>query len=137
MDEKSKPIKETVLAEHCAEVDKKAVRPKRLFDFRRQTFDTKLRTLGRCGITDVMVSPPLEPVSGTNWKPEGCHIQMWITLLEQVFPETIGYNVELLEVLLSEDMESEELRKKLEAEVQESVMGVWQTLICSSLPRDS
>ena len=117
MDETSKPIKETVLAEHCAEVDKQAVRPKRLFDFRRHTFDTKLRILGRCGITDVMCSPPLEPVSWTDWRPEGSHIQMWLSLLEMVFPETIGYNVGLLEVLLSEDMESEELRKKLEAEV--------------------
>ena len=117
MDETSKPIKETVLAEHCAEVDKQAVRPKRLFDFRRHTCDTKLRILGRCGITDVMCSPPLEPVSWTDWRPEGSHIQMWLALLEMVFPETIGYNVELLEVLLSEDMESEELRKKLEAEV--------------------
>ena len=65
----------------------------------------------------------MDPVSRTSWKPEGRHIQMWITSLEQVFPETICYNVELLEVLLSEDMESEELRKKLEAEVQQSVIG--------------
>ena len=114
---KSNPITETLLAEHCDEVDKKTVRPKLLFDFRRHTLDTKLRTLGRCGITDVVCSPPLEPVSGANWKPEGRHIHMWITLLEQVLGETIGYNAELLEVLLSEDMESEELRKKLEAEV--------------------
>ena len=123
MDEKSKPIKETVLAEHCAEVHKKKVRPRHLFDFRRQTYETKLRLLGRCGVTDVMCSPPLEPVSRTDWRPEGSHIQMWLSLLEMVFPETIVYNVELLEVLLSEDMESEERRKKLEAEVQQSVIG--------------
>ena len=33
----------------------------------------------------------------------------------------IGYDADLLEVLLSEDMENEEMRKKLEAEVQASV----------------
>ena len=48
-------------------------------------------------------------------------IQLCITLLEQAFPQVIGYNVELLEVLLSEDMECENLRKTFEAEVQESV----------------
>ena len=97
------------------------MRPRHLFDFRRQTYETKLRFLGRRGVTDVMCSPPLEPVSRTDWRPEGAHTQMWLSLLEMVFPETVGYNVELLEVLLSEDMESEELRKKLEAEVQQSV----------------
>ena len=44
-----------------------------------------------------------------------------MTLLEQVFPELSGYNVDLLEVLLSEDMEDQEVRQKLEAEVQASV----------------
>ena len=120
-DGNGKATKEVVLAEHCAEVDVKAKKPRPLFDFKRQSFEEKLRTLGRCGINDVIVSAPLEVVGGTCFKPEGCHIQMWITLLEQVFPELIGYNVELLEVLLSEDMESKELRKTLEAEVQESV----------------
>ena len=69
-----------------------------------------------------MTSPPVEPVSGTGWKPEGVHIQLWVSLLEMVFPETICYNVELLEILLSENMESQELREKLEAEVQQSVI---------------
>ena len=118
---KGKPTKEVVFAEHCAEVDVKAKKPRPLFDSKRQSFEKKLRILGRCGINDVMVSAPLEAVGGAHFKPEGCHIQMWITLLEQVFPEVIGYNVELLEVLLSEDMESMELKQKLEAEVLESV----------------
>ena len=46
---------------------------------------------------------------------------MWLTLIEQVFPETLAYNVDLLEVLLSEDMESKQVRKTLEADVQESL----------------
>ena len=81
-----------------------------------------MRLLGRCGVTDVMTGAPIEPVSGAGWRPEGMHIQMWLSLLEKIFPEIISYNVELLEVLLSEDVESQELRKKLEAEVQQSVL---------------
>ena len=96
-DAQGKVAKEVVLAEHCAEVDVKAKKPRPLFDFKRQSFEKKLRILGRCGINDVMVSAPLEAVGGTHFKPEGCHIQMWITLLEQVFPELIGYNADFLE----------------------------------------
>ena len=51
----------------------------------------------------------------------GCNIQMWITPFEQVSPDLIGYNVELLEVILSDDMETKEVRKTIEAEVQESL----------------
>ena len=51
-----------VLAEHCAEVDSKAKKPRALFDFRRQSNDRKLRMLGRSGMTDVLTSAPLEPV---------------------------------------------------------------------------
>ena len=120
-DVKGKATKEVVLAAHCAEVAVRAKKPRPLFDFKRQSFENKLRTLGRCGINEVIVSAPLGVVGGTHFKPEGCHVQMWIALLEQVFPELIGYNVELLEVLMPEDMESKELRKTLEAEVQESI----------------
>ena len=35
-----------------------------------------------------------------NFKPEWCNIQLWMTILEQVFPDMIGYNVEHLEVLM-------------------------------------
>ena len=66
-----KLTKEVVLAEHCAEVDVKAKKPRPLFDFKRQSFEKKLRILGRCGIIDVMVSAPLEPVVGAKFKPEG------------------------------------------------------------------
>ena len=96
-----------VLAEHCAQVDEQKKKPRALFDFKRQSFDKKLRLLGRCGITDVMTSAPLEPVKKKDWRPEGFHIQVWMTFLEEVFPQVIGYNVDLLEALLSEDMEDE------------------------------
>ena len=46
---------------------------------------------------------------------------MWLTLLEQAFPKKIAYNIQLLEILLSEDEESEQVRKTLEAEVKESL----------------
>ena len=95
-DDKGKATKEVVLAEHCAEVDVRAKKPRPLFDFKRQSFEKKLRILGRCGITDVMSCAPIEPVVGKNFQPEGFHIQLWMTLLEQVFPELIGYNVDFL-----------------------------------------
>ena len=128
-DGKMTPI--TVLAEHCAEVDSKAKKPRALFDFRRQSNDRKLRMLGRTGLTDVLTSAPLEPVVAKNFKPQGYHIQLWMTLLEQVFPDMISYNVEHLEHLLrlaekeddysDEAMRCKEIRKQLEAEIQESV----------------
>ena len=71
MQKKGKTTSEVVLAEHCAEVDVKAKKPRPLFDFKRQSFEKKLRILGRCGITDVMESAPLEPVVGKGWQPEG------------------------------------------------------------------
>ena len=46
---------------------------------------------------------------------------MWMALLEQVFPELITYNIELLECLFSEDVEYEEMRKKVKPEIQASV----------------
>ena len=70
-DAKGKVTKEVVLAEHCAEVDVKAKKPRPLFDFKRQSFEKKLRILGRCGMTDVLMSAPLEPVVAKNFKPEG------------------------------------------------------------------
>ena len=136
-DEKAKVSKETVLAEHSAEVDLKAKKPRPLFDFRRQSFENKLRILGRCGITDVMRSAPLEPVGGKDFKPEGFHTQLWMTLLEQVFPELIGYNVDLLEGLLSEEMQNEKTREKLEAEIRQSVLTEGRHLFpvhCPEIP---
>ena len=130
-----KVTKEVVLAEHCAEVDVKARKPRPLFDFKRQSVEKKLRILGRCGITDVMSSAPIEPVVAKNFQPEGFHIQLWMTLLEQVFPELIGYNVDLLEVILSEDMESEEMRKQLEAEIQASVRSCGRHLFPVHCPQ--
>ena len=47
----------------------------------------------------------------------------------------IGYNVDLLEVLLSEEMENEELRKKLEAEVQWSVRSCGRHLFPLHCPQ--
>ena len=70
-DDKGKATKEVVIAEHCAEVYDKAKKPRPLFDFKRQSFERKIRILGRCGITDVMRSAPLEPVVGKNFKPDG------------------------------------------------------------------
>ena len=127
-----------MLAEHCAEVYDKAKKPRPLFDFKRQSFERQIRILGRCGITDVMRSAPFEPVVGKNFKPEGSHIQLWMTLLEQVFTELTGYNVDLLEGLLSEEMEKEEnkeMRKKLEAEVQASVRSCGRHLFPVHCPQ--
>ena len=58
-DAKGKASNENVLADHCAEVDPKAKKPRDLFEFKRQSHERKLRILGRCGITDVMESAPL------------------------------------------------------------------------------
>ena len=130
-DKEGKLSKIVVSAEHCAEVDPKAKKPRNLFDFRRQSHDKKVRMLGRNGMTDVVSSAPLEPVVAKNFKPQGYHIQLWMTLLEQVFPDMIGYNVEHLEHLLrlaekedddsDEAMRCKEIRKQLEAEIQKSV----------------
>ena len=130
-DKDGKLSKIVVSAEHCAEVDPKARKPRNFFDFRRQSHDKKVRMLGRNGMTDVQTSAPLEPVVAKNFKPQGYHIQLWMTLLEQVFPDMIGYNVEHLEHLLrlaekedddsDEAMRCKEIRKQLEAEIQKSV----------------
>ena len=61
-DAKCKVTKHVVFAEHCDEVDVKAKKPRPLFDFKRQPFERKIKILGRCGITDVMSSAPIEPV---------------------------------------------------------------------------
>ena len=71
VDGKGKVSKEVVEAEHCAEVDVKAKKPRPFFDFKRQSFEKKLRILGRCGMTDVLMSAPFEPVFAKNFKPEG------------------------------------------------------------------
>ena len=80
---KGKASKEVAPAEHCAQVDVRAKKPRELFDFKRQSYHTKLRMLGRCGFDDVHVSDPLEPVVRTRFKPEGFHIQLWITSLSK------------------------------------------------------
>ena len=68
---KGKATKDVVLDEHCAEVDVKAKQPRPLFDFKRQSFEKKLRIIGRCGINDVIVSAPLAAVGGFDFKTEG------------------------------------------------------------------
>ena len=70
-DAKGKVTLAIVLPEHCAEVDVRAKKPRPLFDFKRQSFEKKLRILGRCGMTDVLMSAPFEPVLAKNFKPEG------------------------------------------------------------------
>ena len=111
----------TVLAEHCLEVSAKTKKPRDLFDFRRQSHVTKMRMLGRLGLTDVMVSPPIESVAGKKWRPEGVHINMWMSLLEKVFPLLSGINVEILELLFAENEEAGELRKKIFLELETEV----------------
>ena len=70
-DAKGKVTKQVVSAEHCAEVDSKTKKPRPYFDFKRQSLEKQLRILGRCGMTDVLMSAPLEPVFAKNFKPEG------------------------------------------------------------------
>ena len=70
-DEKGKTTSEVVLADHCAEVHVLVKKLRPLFEFKRQSLERKLRILGRCGITDVMRSAPLEPVVGKDFQPEG------------------------------------------------------------------
>ena len=119
-DAKGKVSQQVVLMVHCAEVNLRARQPRPLFSFKQQSFETKLRILGRCGVTDVTTSAPVEQVRN-KFKPEGGHLQLWMTLLEQVFPEFTGYNILILELLLSEEKVNEEMRRKLEAEIQASV----------------
>ena len=123
-DGKGKVSPLTVLAEHCVEVSTETKATRKLFEFTRQSHERKMRILGRAGIDDVMVSPPIEPVLGKKWKPDGNHIQIWMTLLEQVFPFLSCYNVNLLELILSEKSEheeEEEMRKKIAKEMEVSV----------------
>ena len=123
-DAKGKVSPLTVQAKHCIELTAGTSKPRQLFEFTRQSYEKKMRILGRAGFDDVMVSPPIEPVLGKKWKPEGVHIQIWMTLLEQVFPCLSCYNVNLLELILrekSEDEEEEEMRKKISKEVEVSV----------------
>ena len=91
-DEEGKLNNDIVLAEHCDEVDKRMRKPAQLFSFNHASFDKESRILGQTGITDVMSSAPFEAVPASDFKPEGSHIQLWLTLLEQVSPKTIAYN---------------------------------------------
>ena len=82
-DAKGKTAHQWALMVHCAEVNVKDRPPRPLFSFKHQSFETKQKILGRYGMTDVTTSAPFEPVRN-KFKPEGGHIQLWMTLLEQV-----------------------------------------------------
>ena len=84
----------------CRAVEEHVRKPRPLFSFSRVSFDNKVRILGRYGITDVSCFPPFETVEARNFKPEGCHIQLWLILREQVFPKLVGYSPELLHTFL-------------------------------------
>ena len=71
-------------------------KPTALFTSARTSFEKKVSMLGRYGITDVSCSAPFEKVDAKKFKPEGCHIQLWLVLLEQASPRLAGYSLELL-----------------------------------------
>ena len=75
-------------------------KPRELFSFTRVSFETKLRMLGRFGITDVSCSHPLETVSAKQQVLEASHIQLWLVLLEAAFPKLATYAPELLHLFL-------------------------------------
>ena len=87
--------------------------PRPLFNFGHVCFEKKVRMLGRFGVTDVLVSAPFEKVVAQNFKPEGWHIQLWLILLEQVFPNLVGYSPDLLHTFFSEGVEDESARNKV------------------------
>ena len=80
-DAKGKVTPLTVQAKHCIEMTAATLKPRKLFEFTRQSIERKMRILGRAGIDDVMVSPPIEPVLGKKWKAEveisNCFRQLW------------------------------------------------------------
>ena len=82
--------------ELCKEVSELARQPRPLFNFARVSCEHNVRMLDRYGITDVSCGLPFEKVEAMNVKPEGGHIQLWLILLEQVFPRLVGYSPELL-----------------------------------------
>ena len=96
--------------------------PRPLFNFARQSFEKKVRMLGRFGITDVSASGPFEKVKAQTFTPEGCHIQLWLLLLEQVFPKLMSYSPELLHIFFSESVEDEYARNKVQSEIRNSIL---------------
>ena len=76
--------------------------------------------LGRYGIRDVLVSAPFEKVLAHKFKPEGWHIQLWLLLLEQVFPRFVGYSPELLQTFFTEDVVDENARSQVQTQLRES-----------------
>ena len=78
--------------EHCSVVDKKSPKLRELFTFKCASFVKKVRMLGRCGITDVECSAPFEKVLVAT-PLEGSHITLWLVILEETFPEVVGYSL--------------------------------------------
>ena len=91
--------------------------------------------LGRLGITDVLVSAPFEQVVAHNFKPEGWHIQLWLILLEQVFPGLVGYSPDLLHIFFSEGVEDEIARNKVQTEIRASVLDTGRHLFPLHCPQ--
>ena len=125
--EKGTLLKQFVEPQFCIEVQAHMAKPRPLFSFARSSRETKLRMLGRYGITDVSCSAPFEsPALAKDFKPEGGNIQLWLVLLEQVFPRVVTYNPELLHILFSErvaheDVEEATAREKVRCEFRASV----------------
>ena len=118
--EKGTLLKEFVEPQFCIEVQAHVTKPRALFSFARTSLERKLSILGRYGATDVSCSAPFESPA-KDFKPEGGHIQLWLVLLEQVFPRVVTYNPELLHILFSErvapeDVEEETARPKVQCE---------------------
>ena len=106
--DKGKVEKKTVRLQFCRQVDEHVRKPMPLFNFARVGFERKLSMLGRYGITDVSCSAPFEKVDAKKFKPEGCHIQLWLILLEQAFPRLVTYSPELLHILFAERVAPED-----------------------------
>ena len=106
--DKGKVLRETVRLRFCREVEAHVRKPRPLFNFARLSFERKLSMLGRYGITDVSYSAPFEKVDAKKFKPEGCHIQLWLILLEQAFPRLVTYSPELLHTLFAERVAPED-----------------------------
>ena len=125
--DEGKLLKEFVEPQFCIEVQAHVTKPRALFSFARTSLERKLSILGRYGATDVSCSAPFEsPAPAKDFKPEGGHIQLWLVLLEQVFPRLVTYNPELLHILFSErvaheDVEEEIAREKVRCEFRASV----------------
>ena len=69
-DEKGKLARQSVEPKVCIEVQPNMTKPRLLFNFVRTSRETRLRMLGRHGITDVSCSAPFESPA-KNFKPDG------------------------------------------------------------------